>query len=58
MNTLALWLDSLINHYYTFAMVFGSVVFRLPKDIVVALIVAALAIPLMKVLRRNGLAVN
>lgn len=58
MNTLALWLDSLINHYYTFAMVFGSVVFRLPKDIVVALIVAALAIPLMKVLRRNGMAVN
>ena len=57
MNTLALWLDSLINHYYTFAVVFGSVAIRLPKDIVTALIVVAVAIPLVKLVRRCGLSV-
>lgn len=57
MNTLALWLDSLINHYYTFAMVFGSVAIRLPKDIITALIVAAISLPLVKLLRRSGLSV-
>lgn len=55
MNTLALWLDSLINHYYTFAVVFGSVIFRLPKDIITAFVVAAISIPLVKLLRRSGL---
>ena len=55
MNTLALWLDSLINHYYAFAVGFGSVALRLPKDIVTALIVAAIAIPLVKLVRRSGL---
>ena len=58
MNTLALWLDSLINHYYTFAVVFGSVALRLPKDIITALIVAAIAIPVVKLLRRSGLSVS
>lgn len=58
MNTLALWLDSLINHYYTCAIVFGSVVLRLPKDIVTALIVAAIAIPLVRMVHRSGLSVT
>ena len=58
MNTVALWLDSLINHYYTFAIVFGSVAIRLPKDLVTALIVAAVSVPLVKVLRRSGLSVQ
>ena len=57
MNTLALWLDSLINHYYTFAIVFGSVAIRLPKDIITALLVASIAMPLVKVVRRSGLTV-
>lgn len=49
---------SLINHYYTFAVVFGSVALRLPKDIITALIVAAIAIPVVKLLRRSGLSVS
>ncbi|MEA4933183.1 MAG: folate family ECF transporter S component [Lawsonibacter sp.] len=53
MNTLALWLDSLVYHYYAFAFVFGSALLRLPKDIMVALIVATVAIPLVRLLQKN-----
>lgn len=56
MNTLALWMDSLVYHYYAFAFVFGSALLRLPKDIMVALIVATVAIPLVRVLQKNSVA--
>ena len=54
MNTLALWLDSLVYHYYAFAFVFGSALLRLPKDIMVALIVATVAIPLVRLLQKSS----
>lgn len=56
MNTLALWLDSLVYHYYAFAFVFGSALLRLPKDIMVALIVATVTIPLVRLLQKSSVA--
>lgn len=55
LNTMALWLDSLIYDYYAFGFVFGSALLRVPKDIITAVIVATLAIPMARILRRRGL---
>ena len=52
---MALWLDSLIYDYYSFAFVFGSALIRFGKDIVIVAIVTTIVIPLMKLLRRGGL---
>ena len=52
---MALWLDSLIYDYYAFGFVFGSALLRVPKDIITAVIVATLAIPMARILRRRGL---
>ena len=54
-TTVSLWLDSLIYHYYSFAVVFGSALIRFGKDIVVVAVVTTVAIPLVQLLRRGGL---
>ena len=54
-TTVCLWLDSLIYHYYNFALIFGSALVRFGKEIVVVAIVTTIVIPLMKLLRRGGL---
>ncbi len=55
-NTAVYWLDSVIYHYYTFAIVFGSFVGRLATGIVTALAVTTVAMPVAHVLRRQGFA--
>ena len=55
-TTLCLWADSVIYHYYSFAFVFGSALIRFGKEIVVTAIITTLAIPLVHLLRRSGLA--
>ena len=54
-TTVCLWLDGLIDDYYSFAFVFGSALIRFGKDIVIVAIVTTIVIPLMKLLRRGGL---
>lgn len=54
-TTVSLWLDSLIYHYYSFAFVFGSALFRFGKDLIIVAIVTTVAIPLVNLLRRGGL---
>ena len=53
-TTVCLWLDSLIYHYYNFALIFGSALVRFGKEIVVTAVVTSLAIPMVRLLRRMG----
>ena len=53
-TTVCLWLDSLIYHYYNFALIFGSALVRFGKEIVVTAVVTSLAIPMVRQLRRMG----
>lgn len=55
-TTVCLWLDSLIYHYYNFALIFGSALVRFGKEIVVTAVVTSLAIPMVALLRRTGVA--
>lgn len=54
-NTLVMYLDSVIMGYYSFAYVFGSAVIRIGSGILTAVVVATVAVPLVRVLRRQGL---
>ena len=54
-NTLVMYLDSVIMGYYSFAYVFGSAVIRVGSGILTAVVVATVAVPLVRVLRRQGL---
>ena len=54
-NTIVLFIDSKIYGYYNFAFVFGSAALRLGKDLIVAVIVATVVIPLVRALRHSGL---
>ena len=55
-NTLINWLDSVIFGYYTPALIFGDLVWRLIVGVINAVLMASLALPLVKVLRkRSGL---
>lgn len=53
-NTLINWLDSVIFGYYTPALIFGDLVWRLIVGMINAVVMASLAIPLVKVLRRRN----
>lgn len=54
-NTAVIWLDSLLYHYYTFAYVFGDGLLRLFTGVITAVCVASVAMPLTRLLRRQGL---
>lgn len=53
-NTAVIWLDSVINHYYTFALVFGSALVRLTASLLTSAAITAAAIPLVSRLRQSG----
>ena len=55
-NTTALYLDSKYWGYYEYHMVFGVALIRALVGLATALIVTAAAIPLVRTLRRRGLA--
>ena len=52
-NSAVIWLDSVIYHYYTFAYVFGDMLIRFVTGMITAVLVATLAIPLLRFLRRQ-----
>ena len=52
-NTLVMYLDSVIMGYYSFAYVFGSAVIRIISGILTAVVVTTMAIPLVRLLRRQ-----
>lgn len=49
-NTAVIWLDSVIYHYYTFAYVFGDLIMRLFTGVVAAVVIASVAIPIVRLL--------
>ena len=55
-NTAVYWVDSMIYHYYTFAIVFGSFLWRLFTGVVTALVVTTLLLPVARFLRKQGYA--
>ena len=54
-NTLVMYLDSVIMGYYSFAYVFGSALIRICSGILTAVVVSTVAIPLVRLLRRQKL---
>ena len=52
-NTLVNWLDSVLYGYYTFAYVFGDFLYRGAVGILNAIAMAAIAMPLVLLLRRQ-----
>ena len=53
-NTGVNWLDSVIFGYYTPALIFGDLVWRLVVGMINALVMASLAMPLIRVLRKRN----
>lgn len=53
-NTLINWLDSVIFGYYTPALIFGDLVWRLIVGMINAVVMASLAMPLVKILRKQS----
>ena len=56
-NTLVNWLDSILYHYYTFALIFGDALItpaRYVSGVVTAAVIATLSMPLVQLLRRSG----
>lgn len=53
-NTGVNWLDSVLLGYYTPALIFGDLIWRLIVGMINALVMASLAIPLVKILRRRN----
>lgn len=51
-NTLVIWLDSVLNGYYSFPLVFGSALARLATGLLTALVIAAVSMPLVLRLRQ------
>ncbi len=54
-NTLVMYLDSIIMGYYNFAYVFGSAAVRVVSGVLTAVVVTTVAVPLVTLLRRQGL---
>ena len=52
-NTLVNWLDSVLLGYYTPALIFGDAVYRFAVGMLNAVVIAAIAIPLVNQLRRR-----
>lgn len=55
-NTLVIWLDSVLYGYYTPVYVFGATALRLVTGVVTAVVIATVVMPLARTLRRQGLA--
>lgn len=55
-NTLVNWLDSVLMGYYFPGLILGDLVWRLLVGVLNAVVMASLAIPLVKVLRRQKIA--
>ncbi|MCI9610223.1 MAG: folate family ECF transporter S component [Oscillibacter sp.] len=53
-NTLVNWLDSVLLGYYTPALIFGDLIWRLIVGIINAAVMASLAMPLVKALRKRS----
>lgn len=53
-NTLINWLDSVIFDYYTPALIFGDLIWRLLVGMINAVVMASLAMPLVRVLRKRS----
>jgi len=54
-NTAVMYVDSVIMGYYSFAYVFGSAVIRIISGILTAIVVTTVGIPLVRLLRRQGI---
>ena len=52
-NTLVNWLDSILFNYYSPVLIFGGMAYRFVIGIVTAIIVATVAIPIVKLLRKQ-----
>lgn len=52
-NTVVMYVDSVIKAYYSFAYVFGSAVIRVGSGILTAVAVSTVAVPLVQLLRRR-----
>lgn len=52
-NTAALWLDSVLMGYYSFALIFGTALTRFISGMLTAAAITAAAIPLTDLLRRQ-----
>ena len=52
-NTLVNWLDSILFNYYSPVLIFGGMAYRFITGIVTAIIVVTVAIPIVKVLRKQ-----
>lgn len=55
-NTLVNWLDSVLMHYYFPGLILGDLAWRLLVGVINAVVMASLAIPLVKALRRQNAA--
>lgn len=54
-NTLAIYVDSVLYGYYSFAYVFGDAVIRIISSVVTAAVLATAAMPVAMALRRAGI---
>ncbi len=54
-NTLVNWLDSVLFGYYTPVLIFGGMAYRLLLGVITAIIVATLAAPVVKLLRKQAI---
>ena len=52
-NTLVNWLDSILFNYYSPVLIFGGMAYRFVIGIVTAVIVVTVAIPIVKILRKQ-----
>ena len=52
-NTLVIWVDSVLYHYYTFAYVFGDLVLRILTGTATAVVIACVAMPVTLLLGRQ-----
>lgn len=52
-NTLVIWLDSVLFHYYTFAYVFGDFMLRVLTGTATAVVIACVAMPVTLLLGRQ-----
>lgn len=56
-NTFVMYIDSIIYHYYTYAIVFGDLILRFITGVITAIVFSALTLPILiatkKIIRKN-----
>ncbi len=55
LNTLALFVDSKINHYYSFEFIVGGIGLRVVTGIITAVILSLICVPIVKIVKKNTL---